>query len=209
MTQRVLEQLPKALSGELPNDAECMICKEEYGTVPSENGIIEHAVLLPCLHHVGSECIALWFSARSRFRISCPMCRRMFIDPELIDDEDDEDDEENDEENDEEHGAYNGDEDNDGSGEASDRVDGREQSPRITLAPFWNARYSYLRNHYAVGNDDLNRWPSPTNPQIADCLNRAPQALLRPSPSGLLDRSLALAPYCLSYNGIERDSLVR
>ncbi len=204
MVQQFLEQLPKVRSGELPNGAECMICKEEYGTVPSQNGIIEHAVFLPCLHHVGSECIAIWLSPESRAGNSCPMCRKIFFDAELVYDEDDDEDEvygyegefsnEDDEENEEDNEAYDDDEDvedGDGSEEAGDCVDGREQTQVTISAGLQNARRSFLRYNYT---DEWHRllWSLPTDSQIEDCLKRARQALLRPPPSGLLYRSLAL-----------------
>ncbi len=208
MAQQFLKQLPKVRSGELPDGAECMICKEEYGTVPSANGIIEHAVFLPCLHHVGSECIAIWLSPESRVGNSCPMCRKIFFEAELVYDEDDDEDEdygyegeysnEDDEENDEENGAYNDDEDvedGDTSEEAGDRVDGREQTELTISAGLQNARRSFLRYNYTGGWHRLlgfERWSLPTDSQIEDCLKRARQALLRPPPSGLLYRSLAL-----------------
>lgn len=60
MAQRFLDGLSKVRKNTLLEGNECMICKEEYGTVALDNGTIKHAVLLPCLHHAGSECTAIW-----------------------------------------------------------------------------------------------------------------------------------------------------
>ena len=56
---------------------ECLICKEEYGTMPSETGTVERQIRLPCnsKHMVGSECIVTWLEEHN----SCPMCRFEFF----------------------------------------------------------------------------------------------------------------------------------
>ena len=133
MAQRFLEQLAAIPKAKLPKDAECMICKEEYGTVPSDNGTIEHAVLLPCSHHVGSECIAIWLSPMNGPGNSCPLCRTPFFETDVryhddsdydsdesdfSDEHEDEEDEEGDEE-DEENG--------DGNGEENEEKDGGDK----------------------------------------------------------------------------------
>ena len=101
MAQRFLEGLPNVRKADLPHGAECMICQEEYGTVPSDNGTIEHAVLLPCLHHVGSECIAIWLSPGDGLGNSCPLCRTVFFPIHLRDIDDEDEEEEEDEGSDE------------------------------------------------------------------------------------------------------------
>ena len=161
MAQHFLDQLPKVPCGELPSDAECMICREKYGTVPSDNGVIEHAVRLPCHHAVGSECIITWLSPDNGPGNSCPLCRMVFFpnhshdydddydnDDEDDDDDDDDDDEgdyndeNDDEDDDEENGGGNVGEDGqdeDGPEDAEDgsvRGDGRAQSPLSLLAAF-------------------------------------------------------------------------
>ena len=98
MAQRLLESLQKVPKDQLPSGAECMICKEEYGTVPSDNGTIEHAVWLPCLHHVGSECIAIWLSPGDGPGNSCPLCRTVFFEMYLRDFEDEDEDDDDDDE---------------------------------------------------------------------------------------------------------------
>lgn len=63
---------------------------EDYGTTPSANGIIEHAVKLPCNHIMGSECISTWVSnaahggggnndSSSSNNNTCPMCRQVLF----------------------------------------------------------------------------------------------------------------------------------
>ena len=78
MAEQFLAHLPKVNRGILPKKSECMICRFEYGTVFSESGIIEHAVWLPCHHHVGSECIEYWLSPSKEGRNNCPHCRAEF-----------------------------------------------------------------------------------------------------------------------------------
>ena len=136
MAAQFFSQLQTVSSGNLPNGAECMICWEEYGTVSSDSGVIEHAVFLPCLHHVGSECIAVWLSPDGGQGNSCPMCRNVFFPAQTrYDDGDDEnDDEEDEDEEDEddhvdgysdsdEDGSEDGDEDEDEDGDGPDEAD--------------------------------------------------------------------------------------
>lgn len=124
MAQRFLDQLPKVPNGQLPNVTECMICREAYGTVPSDNGTIEHAVLLPCLHHVGSECIAIWLSPDNGFGNSCPLCRTVFF-PMPVRDYDDEDDDEDDNDG---SGDSDSDDDSDPENEDGNEDDGSADS---------------------------------------------------------------------------------
>lgn len=128
MAQSFLDQLPKVPKG-TPDVTECMICKEAYGTVPSDNGTIEHAVLLPCLHHVGSECIAIWLSPDQGLGNSCPLCRTVFntrrppnYEDEVSDeidseDSDSDDSDSNDEENPDNEDGNEADEGGDSDGE--------------------------------------------------------------------------------------------
>ena len=138
MAQRFLDSLPKVREETLPSDAECMICREKYGTVPSDNGIIEHAVLLPCLHHVGSECIAIWLSPRDLPGNSCPLCRTPFFqvhlhyydsDSEHEDPDDEIDSDESDEDEEDGHRSHQGGNDEGGSEEGrSDEENDKEAS---------------------------------------------------------------------------------
>ena len=151
MAQRLLDSLPKVPKDQLPSGAECMICKEEYGTVPSDNGTVEHAVWLPCLHHVGSECIAVWLSPGDGLGNSCPLCRTVFFENYLRDYDEDgdgdgygdsEDSDDEDEEEEEEEGSDE--EDEDQSDEEGDEDEGdegddgsenrRQQSPMTSVA---------------------------------------------------------------------------
>ena len=138
MAQQFLEQLPKVHKHNLPDGAECMICKEEYGTIASDSGTIEHAVLLPCLHHVGSECIAIWLSSGNRLGNACPLCRTVFFSTYSpgYDDEDedgpgnsgDEDDEDgSDEDEGEEDGEDEEGEDEEDEGEDEEDEDEEEE----------------------------------------------------------------------------------
>lgn len=136
MAAQFLSQLQTVSSGNLPNGAECMICWEEYGTVSSDSGVIEHAVFLPCLHHVGSECITTWLSPDGGQGNSCPMCRTVFFPAQTRYDDGDEENE--DEENEDDHvdvysdsnedGSEDEDEDENGDGpDEADEADLREQ----------------------------------------------------------------------------------
>ena len=120
MAQQFLEQLPTLRKDELPIGAECMVCREQYGTIPSDNGTIEHAVLLPCSHHVGSECIYTWLSPENGPGNSCPLCRTVFFPMALGDYEDEYEDDYSDDEDD---GNGNDDED-DENGNDGERQDG-------------------------------------------------------------------------------------
>ena len=209
MAQRFLESLPKLPKGQLPSGAECMICKEEYGTVPSDNGTIEHAVLLPCLHHVGSECIAIWLSPGDGLGNSCPLCRTVFFEGYLrdYDDEDDEDGDgygEGDDSDDEDgsgEGGNDDDGDEDGSDEESDEGDDegsdsddgedvdeqRESRDRsqmfLTEAYLRSASHSVnTRSRDEMESREGQTGPSPpTSQQIDNSEKQAPSHLL-PSP---------------------------
>lgn len=205
MAQRFLERLPKVRKADLPNGAECMICKEEYGTVASDNGTVEHAVLLPCLHHVGSECISIWLSPGDGLGNSCPLCRTVFFptylrdhddDPDEDEDEDSEDENSDDEdeggsdEPDEEESDEGGDDEDGGDGDEPEEP--REQTPMDLVAAF-----NRLANGSIItpvreetsrhGNQEwFERWPLPTRQQFEDGEKRARMQLLRPPPSGIL-----------------------
>lgn len=209
MAQQFLDQLPMVRSGELPKGAECMICQEEYGMVLSDNGVLEHPVLLPCLHHVGSECIATWLSPEGGPGNSCPMCRTVFF-PAQIREYDDEDDGDDDDEDDDEESDYNdedeseawnrGDDGEEGDGperseDESISMDGRAQTPMTILAVFQRlaSRTINTPTHEELeerdGQEWFERWPLLTSQQIEDSEIRARQALLRPPPSGSMHRS--------------------
>lgn len=68
-----LDQLPTVPERELTKDSSCMVCRREYGTDPDDV-----AVMLPCNHHVGLECISIWLSIPGKN--TCPMCRHIFFD---------------------------------------------------------------------------------------------------------------------------------
>lgn len=218
MAQEFLTRLPRVRSEELPNGAECMICMEEYGAFPSNNGVIEHAVLLPCLHTVGSECIATWLSPTRRGN-SCPLCRTVFFPAQVFDfhdefsdgddDELDEDGDEDDEDgnNEEEYGDEEdedgneeGNEEGDGddggeAGDAEDRTDGRAQTMNI-LATVQRVGSYFLNTPYGTetkhqdGQEWFTRWPLATSQQIGDCENSAQWVPLRLPPIRSVQRSL-------------------
>lgn len=75
MAEQFLNTLPEAQN--LPTDSTCMICLEYYGDKPSKDGTAEHAVLLPCGHHVGAGCISVWLSKNGGN--TCPKCRAKFF----------------------------------------------------------------------------------------------------------------------------------
>lgn len=78
MAEDFLDALPEAL--DLPSDSSCMICLERYGVESSIDGILERAVLLPCNHHIGTDCISIWVCEEGK--TTCPMCRaRLFATP--------------------------------------------------------------------------------------------------------------------------------
>ena len=211
MAQRFLDSLPKMPKEAQAKGAECMICKEAYGTVPSDNGTIEHAVLLPCLHHVGSECIAIWLSPDDGIGNSCPLCRTVFF-PNYLRDHDDEDEEgdeddgsgysdedDNEDENDERYDDEEdgeGHDDEDECGEGHDDEDGedgdipddpREQIPMTLLAVSHRVEscLSFTTPPSEVqreGEEWFERWPLPTRRQISEHEKRARTELLRPPP---------------------------
>ena len=89
MAEQFLHQLPRVRRGVLgKSDQRCFICMEDYGTVPSANGIIERAVRLPCGHIMGSECIAIWVSstagAGKKNNNTCPVCRHVLFENEHL-----------------------------------------------------------------------------------------------------------------------------
>ena len=88
MAEAFLHQLPCVRRGVLgKSDQRCFICLEDYGTVPSANGIIERPVKLPCSHIMGSECIAIWVSCAAgagKNNNTCPVCRRVLFENEPL-----------------------------------------------------------------------------------------------------------------------------
>ena len=212
MAQQFLDRLPRVEDGKLPASAECMICREKYGTFPSDNGIVEHAVLLPCCHHVGSECIAIWLSPETGLGDSCPLCRTVLFYPEAEDyddeDEDDEDHEESDEEGSQNEGSDENDEEQeeekedsdedgeggDGPGEAGISMSGSEQAPMIVQWAFQRpAACCYVITPPCEdgeggwdGQEWFERWPISTRQQYPDSEKHALRTLLKPQSSGLL-----------------------
>ncbi|KAF6228013.1 hypothetical protein HO133_007741 [Letharia lupina] len=83
MAEEFLAQLRYVRRGVLEKgDQRCFICMEDYGTTPSENGTIERAVILPCNHIMGSECISTWLSPRAQGGAgnnTCPVCRHVLF----------------------------------------------------------------------------------------------------------------------------------
>ncbi|CAF9934548.1 hypothetical protein IMSHALPRED_009757 [Imshaugia aleurites] len=83
MAEEFLAQLPRVRRGILDHeDQRCPICLEEYGTTPSSRGVIERAVILPCGHIMGSECISIWLSPPANGHggnNTCPMCRQVLF----------------------------------------------------------------------------------------------------------------------------------
>ena len=204
MAQRLLDSLPKVPKDQLPSGAECMICKEEYGTVPSDNGTIEHAVWLPCLHHVGSECIAIWLSPGDGLGNSCPLCRTVFFENYLRDYDDgdgdgdgygdsedsDDDDEEEDGSNEEDEDESD-DEEDEGEG-GNDPEDRRQQSPMTSVADSRrqassavNTRSSQQTTENQEDQACFRRCPLPITQKIENSEKLARSQLL-PSPLLLL-----------------------
>ncbi|CAD6567639.1 MAG: hypothetical protein ASARMPREDX12_000575 [Alectoria sarmentosa] len=89
-----LRQLPEAQP--LADDEECPVCLQKY--VPTKTtvpGIMErlhsivvrreaepeHAVLLPCQHVLGSECIKRWISPADGNQNTCPYCVQQLFTP--------------------------------------------------------------------------------------------------------------------------------
>lgn len=74
-----LEHLPKVPEDELPDNEECVLCKEPFGTkVDGERGKeSEHPVKLPCGHIFGSSCIAIWLEKEGK--TTCPYCRHQLF----------------------------------------------------------------------------------------------------------------------------------
>ena len=209
MAQRLLDSLPKVPKDQLPTGAECMICKEEYGTVPSDNGTVEHAVWLPCLHHVGSECIAIWLSPGDGLGNSCPLCRTVFFENYLRDYDDEDEDGDggygdsddsggDDDGGDEEEGSEEGDEDGSDEGNDEDEGDGdddpehrRQHSPMTFVAHVRRLQSSSVNNTRSRQQPEsqniqtrFRRGPSaPTTQPIEDSAGSAPSQLLRPKSS--------------------------
>lgn len=206
MAQRLLESLPKVPRDQLPSGAECMICKEAYGTVPSDNGTIEYAVWLPCLHHVGSECIAIWLSPGDGLGNSCPLCRTVFFEKYLRDYDDEDEDEDgdgygdsdDDDDDEEEEEGSSGEGDEDGSDEDDDDDEGengddpenrRQQSPMALAAALRNIPSSDVNTRsqprpteYQEDQTRFRSWPSSslTTQQIENSEER-PRSQLLPS----------------------------
>ena len=57
----------------LPANSACIICHEPYSAEPWRGSTAEVALLLPCNHHVGSECLSAWISEDNGN--TCPVCR--------------------------------------------------------------------------------------------------------------------------------------
>ena len=76
MAQNFLAQLPRVAKEDISKESTCIVCREEYGTAPSDGEPAEEAVRLPCPggHIVGFVCISSWLSSE-RNRNTCPLCR--------------------------------------------------------------------------------------------------------------------------------------
>ena len=84
MAEAFLSNLQNVARGVLREDEQqCSICMQAYGTTPSENGIIERPIRLPCNHVMGSECIAIWVSSSvpggTVNNNTCPICRQVLF----------------------------------------------------------------------------------------------------------------------------------
>ena len=193
MAQQFLNELPKVRNEDLADGAICMICREEYGTIASDNGVIEHAVLLPCLHQVGSECIARWLSPKDGPGNSCPMCRRFFF-PAYNEDYDDEEDDEGGDDfviHESENHPLDTDDDDDELPPLEPEpvlTDDSEGIPLTLLEAFERLASTSVEtptSEEPEGQDSpawFERWPLPTTQQVNDSLQRARQELLKPPP---------------------------
>lgn len=82
MAEAFCDQLPRVGRGVLDKEnQQCPICMSDYGTTPSESGVIERAVRLPCKHIIGSECISIWLtqSGGATENNTCPFCRHVLF----------------------------------------------------------------------------------------------------------------------------------
>ena len=70
-----LGSLPTIKLEDLPeNSQSCHICKEPFDD-PNQEAKSEVAVMLPCNHIMGSECLSKWFEGNN----TCPMCRAILF----------------------------------------------------------------------------------------------------------------------------------
>ena len=68
---KFLEEQPRVKTEELPEHSQnCHICKEFFDD-PDMDESRESAIMLPCNHIMGSECLKTWFQGSN----TCPMCR--------------------------------------------------------------------------------------------------------------------------------------
>lgn len=75
MAQNFVAQLPIVSRTNLVYGNRCGICREIYETKITGSGIVtEEAVLLPCGHEFGYECLSTWLSPEEGNN-SCPLCR--------------------------------------------------------------------------------------------------------------------------------------
>ncbi|KAF2745840.1 hypothetical protein M011DRAFT_478625 [Sporormia fimetaria CBS 119925] len=80
------KSLIRLLPSELPKgvEAHCDICDKDYSITdcePTEDD--EVAMQLPCEHIFGEWCVNEWLKtcATQKLKITCPMCRKLLIDP--------------------------------------------------------------------------------------------------------------------------------
>lgn len=77
MAGRFLGQLRTAPYEDL-TDKSCPICTEDYNKLDRYGDLIEHAVVLPCNHIIGSACIGTWLSPLQGNN-TCPHCRKVLF----------------------------------------------------------------------------------------------------------------------------------
>ena len=75
MAQNFVGQLPVVSKTDLVYGNRCGICREIYETnIPGSGIVTEDAVLLPCGHEFGYECLSTWLSPEEGNN-TCPLCR--------------------------------------------------------------------------------------------------------------------------------------
>lgn len=104
--QTFISQLMKIENGVPAGEGheECMICRDEYGTISSETGTGEREIRLPCnpKHTIGSNCITTWLQEHN----SCPVCRHEFFRAPRTDNYDGNDDYDYEDEDEDEYYDY-------------------------------------------------------------------------------------------------------
>lgn len=72
---KFVDQLPGMNLKDLPKDSSCNICMDPFSSTEDP----ELPVRLPCGHVIGRNCISKWLATSN----SCPLCRRVFFEPEV------------------------------------------------------------------------------------------------------------------------------